>query len=151
MSGRSERLFLYLRPDAREPESISGRNISTVMRVPDDESPEALLPLQPAAFHILVALAETDRHGYAIMQEVAERTGGTIRINPGTLYTTIRRLLDQGLLLELDDRPDPSEDDERRRYYRLTPFGRAVARAEVARLERMTALARRAGITPKRA
>src|SRR4051794_21278359 len=69
MSGRSERLFLYLRPDAREPESISGRNISTVMRVPDDESPEALLPLQPAAFHILVALAETDRHGYAIMQE----------------------------------------------------------------------------------
>jgi DNA-binding PadR family transcriptional regulator len=121
------------------------------MRVPDDESPEALLPLQPAAFHILVALAETDRHGYAIMQEVAERTGGTIRINPGTLYTTIRRLLDQGLLLELDDRPDPSEDDERRRYYRLTPFGRAVARAEVARLERMTALARRAGITPKRA
>ena len=117
----------------------------------DDERPESLLPLQPAAFHILVALAETDRHGYAIMQEVSERTGGAIRINPGTLYTTIRRLLDQGLLLELDDRPDPSEDDERRRYYRLTPFGRAVARAEVARLERMTALARQAGITPKRA
>jgi DNA-binding PadR family transcriptional regulator len=121
------------------------------MRVADDEErPESLLPLQPAAFHILVALAEADRHGYAIMQEVAERTGGAIRINPGTLYTTIRRLLDQGLLLELDDRPNPS-DDERRRYSRLTPFGRAVARAEVARLERMTALARQAGITPKRA
>jgi len=122
------------------------------MRAADnDERPESLLPLQPAAFHILVALAETDRHGYAIMQEVAERTGGTIRINPGTLYTTIRRLLEQGLLLELDDRPDPSEDDERRRYYRLTPFGRAVARAEVARLERMTARARRAGIARRRA
>jgi len=121
--------------------------------VPDghDERPESLLPLQPAAFHILVALAETDRHGYAIMQEVSERTSGTIRINPGTLYTTIRRLLEQGLLIELDERPDPSEDDERRRYYRLTPFGRAVARAEVARLERMAALARRAGIAPKRA
>src|ERR1043166_1366483 len=100
----------------------------------DDERPEALLPLQPAAFHILVALAETDRHGYAIMQEVAERTSGTIRINPGTLYTTIRRLLEQGLILELDERPDPSEDDERRQP--------VVA----ARLERMAALARKAGI-----
>ena len=119
-------------------------------RSENDERPESLLPLQPAAFHILVALAETDRHGYAIMQEVAERTGGTFRINPGTLYTTIRRLLDQGLILELDERPDPSEDDERRRYYRLTPFGRAVARAEVARLERMAALARQAGIAPRR-
>ena len=117
----------------------------------DDERPESFLPLQPAAFHILVALAEADRHGYAIMPEVAERTGGTFRINPGTLYTTIGRLLEQGLLVELDERPDPSEDDERRRYYRLTPFGRAVARAEVARLDRMTALARRAGIAPKRA
>jgi DNA-binding PadR family transcriptional regulator len=117
----------------------------------DDPPPDALLPLQPAAFHILVALSDGDRHGYAIMQDVAERTGGTFRLNPGTLYTTIRRLLEQGLLEELDDRPDPEHDDERRRYYRLTAFGRAVARAETARLERLVAIAKRAGLSPKRA
>jgi DNA-binding PadR family transcriptional regulator len=116
-----------------------------------DPPPEALLPLQPATFHILVALSDGDRHGYAIMQDVAERTSGTFRLNPGTLYTTIRRLLDQGLIDELDDRPDPDDDDERRRYYRLTSFGRAVARAETARLERLVTLARRAGLAPKRA
>ena len=82
------------------------------------EEPAAadLLPLPTATFHILVALFEADRHGYAIMQEVAERTGGKTRLNPGTLYTTIRRLLDQGVIAELDDRPDPDHDDERRRY-----------------------------------
>src|SRR5262245_32629335 len=113
--------------------------------------PEDLLPLQPAAFHILVALGDADRHGYAVMQEVGERTGGAFRLNPGTLYTSIRRLLEQGLIQELDERPDPEDDDERRRYYRLTPLGRAVARAETARLERMVAMARRAGLHPKRA
>jgi DNA-binding PadR family transcriptional regulator len=120
-------------------------------RAADDPAPDSLLPLQPATFHILVALSDADRHGYAIMQDVADRSGGAFRLNPGTLYTTIRRLLEQGLLEELDDCPDPDDDDERRRYYRLTPFGRAVARAETARLERLVMLARRAGLSPKRA
>src|SRR5688500_10492598 len=92
--------------------------------------PESLLPLPSAAFHILIALAEGDRHGYAIMQDVAAGTRGRLKLNPGTLYTTIRRLLEHGLILELDERPDPEEDDERRRYYRLTDIGREVAKAE---------------------
>ena len=112
--------------------------------------PQSLLPLPTAAFHILVALAGGDRHGYAIMRDVEEGTGGHLKLNPGTLYTTIRRLLDQGLVVELDERPDPDEDDERRRYYRLTDIGRAVARAEAARLQEMVAFARQAGISPKR-
>lgn len=122
------------------------------MRDPGNEpTPEEMLPLQTAAFHILVALSDGDRHGYAIMQDVAERSGGAFRLNPGTLYTTIRRLLEQGLLAELDERPDPEEDDERRRYYyRLTSFGRAVARAETARLERLVMLAKRSGLAPRR-
>lgn len=114
-------------------------------------SSDALLPLQPAAFHILVALASGDRHGYAIMREVAERTGGAFRLHPGTLYTTIRRLLEQELVEELDERPGPDEDDERRRYYRLTKLGRKVVRAEAARLESLVGMARRAGLIPKRA
>ena len=101
-----------------------------------------------AAFHILVALAGGDRHGYAIMQDVATGTGGRIKLNPGTLYTNIRRLLDQGLITELDERPDPEDDDERRRYYRLTGEGRARAQAEAARLERMVAFARGVGLAP---
>jgi DNA-binding PadR family transcriptional regulator len=122
-----------------------------VMAAEPDPTPDDLLPLQPATFHILVALGDADRHGYAIMQEVADRTSGSFRLNPGTLYTTIRRLLDQGLIQELDERPDPEDDDERRRYYRLTAFGRAVARAETARLQHLVALAKRAGLTPRRA
>jgi len=113
-------------------------------------NPESLLPLPSAAFHILVALAEGDRHGYAIMQDVAAGTGGRLKLNPGTLYTTIRRLLEQGLVVELDERPDPEEDDERRRYYRLTDMGRDVAKAEAARLQQALAFARQAGLTPKR-
>jgi DNA-binding PadR family transcriptional regulator len=115
-------------------------------------SPEELLPLQAAAFHILVSLAGGDRHGYAIMQEVTERTSGAFRLHPGTLYTTIRRLLEQGLVEELAERPARGgRDDERRRYYRLTKLGRAVARAEAARLEHLVDMARHAGLTPKRA
>ncbi len=121
------------------------------MREPsDDPAPDEMLPLPVATFHILVALSGSDRHGYAIMREVAERTDGAFRLNPGTLYTTIRRLLEQGMLEELDERPDPEEDDERRRYYRLTTFGRAVARAETARLDRLVTMAKRAGLAPKR-
>jgi DNA-binding PadR family transcriptional regulator len=115
-----------------------------------DPSPDALLPLPVAAFHILVALAEGDSHGYGIMRDVAERTSGALTLNPGTLYTTIRRLLDQGLIVERDERPAPDQDDERRRYYGLTPFGRRVAQAEAARLETLLSLARHAGLSPRR-
>lgn len=110
--------------------------------------PQRLLPLPSAAFHILVALADGDRHGYAIMQDVAAGTDGGLKLNPGTLYTTIRRLLEQGLVIELDERPDP-DDDERRRYYRLTDNGRAVARAEAMRLQQALSFARQAGLAPK--
>lgn len=110
---------------------------------------ENLLPLPPATFHILVALSDADRHGYGIMQEVAQRTGGRTKLNPGTLYTTIQRLLEKGLIVELNERRDPEEDDERRRYYRLTPTGRQAARLELARLTEMVDLGRRAGLAPE--
>jgi DNA-binding PadR family transcriptional regulator len=109
------------------------------------------LPLQPAVFHILMALADDDRHGYAIIQDVAERTGGAVRLSPGTLYRSIQRMLEEGLLVEIDDRPDPEDDDERRRYYRVTPLGRRVARAEAQRLIDLVKMARASGFVPKRA
>ena len=112
---------------------------------------DALLPLQPATFHILMALADDDRHGYAIIRDVAERTGGSVKLSAGTLYRSIQRMLEDGLLVEIDERPDPEEDDERRRYYRITPFGRAVARAEAQRLSDLVKLARASGFVPKRA
>jgi DNA-binding PadR family transcriptional regulator len=119
----------------------------------DDPRPgaESLLPLAPAAFHILMALAEEDRHGYAIMEHVAARTRGTVRLSAGTLYRTIQRLLEQGLILETRERPSPEDDDERRRYYRLTPFGAAVARAEARRLAGLVQLARASGLAPQKA
>lgn len=112
-------------------------------------APASNPPLSPAAFHILVALADADRHGYAIMQEVAERTGGRTRLNPGTLYTTIARLLEEGLIEEVDARPSAG-DDERRRYYRITRDGRRAAQEELARLGDLLALGRKAGLSPKR-
>ena len=112
---------------------------------------DQLLPLQPAVFHILMALAEDDRHGYAIIQDVANRTGGAVRLSAGTLYRSIQRMLDEGLLVEIDDRPDPEEDDERRRYYRITSLGRNVARAEAQRLIDLVKMARASGFVPKRA
>ena len=108
------------------------------------------LPLPPAVFQILVALADQDRHGYAIMQDVAARTDGRMKLSPGTLYGSIKRMLEEGLIVELDERPDPKDDDERRRYYRLTPFGRAVAQAETHRLTTLLRQARAAGLTPRR-
>jgi DNA-binding PadR family transcriptional regulator len=108
------------------------------------------LPLPPAVFQILVALADQDRHGYAIMQDVAERTGGEMKLSPGTLYGSIKRMLEDDLIVELDDRPDPENDDERRRYYRLTRSGREVARAETDRLTTLLRQARAAGLAPKR-
>ena len=119
----------------------------------DDPRPgaDALLPLAPAAFHILVALAEEDRHGYAIMELVAERTRGAVKLSSGTLYRTIQRLLEQGLIIEPRERPSPSDDDERRRYYRLTAYGRAVARAEARRLAGLVRLAQASGVAPQKA
>ena len=109
------------------------------------------LPLPPATFHILMAVADADRHGYAIIQDVAERTGGAVKLSAGTLYRSIQRMLEDGLIVEIDERPDPEHDDERRRYYRITPFGRAVARAEAQRLTDLIKLARASGFAPKRA
>jgi DNA-binding PadR family transcriptional regulator len=116
----------------------------------EPEVPAGFLPLQKDTFHILVALADRDRHGYSIMQDIALRTDGKIRLSPSTLYGAIRRLLETGLIEELDERPDPEHDDERRRYYRLTAFGRQVAVAEARRLDRLLADARAAGLVPKR-
>jgi len=107
-------------------------------------------PLPAAVFQILVALADQDRHGYAIMQDVAARTTGRMKLSPGTLYGSIKRMLDDELIVELDERPDPEDDDERRRYYRLTPFGREVALAEADRLTTLLRQARAAGLTPRR-
>src|SRR5215471_15775932 len=105
--------------------------------------PERLLPLTPAVFHVLLSLVEGERHGYAIMREVAESTQGQIKMGPGTLYGTIKRLLEARLLEESDRRPDPELDDERRRYYQLTGIGRQVVRAEAIRYEQLAKLARR--------
>jgi DNA-binding PadR family transcriptional regulator len=107
-------------------------------------------PLPPAVFHILVALADRDRHGYSIMQDVRERTGGAVRLSPGTLYGALKRMVEQNLIAELRRPPDPSDDDERRRYYRLTAYGRSVARAEAERLESLVSQARATGLMPKR-
>jgi DNA-binding PadR family transcriptional regulator len=104
-----------------------------------------LLPLPPATFHILLALADTDRHGYAIIQDVEARTSGALKLSAGTLYRSVQRMLEQGLLVETRDRPAPKDDDERRRYYRITPLGTAVAKAEARRLAGLVKMARAAG------
>jgi len=113
--------------------------------------PDFLLPLPPAVFHILMAVAGEDRHGYAIIQEVLARTSGEVRLSPGTLYRSIQRMLDDDLIVETNDRPAPEMDDERRRYYAITKFGQAVAQAEAARLTGLVRLARASGFVPKRA
>ena len=111
--------------------------------------PEDLLPLTPAALNILLALADQERHGYGIMQEVRRRTGGKMRLGPGTLYGSIKRMLENRMIEESDERPDPELDDERRRYYRLTEFGQQVAAAEVGRLEDLVRSAHSKGIAPR--
>lgn len=113
-----------------------------------DDDVESLLPLQPAVFHILIALADRERHGYSIMQDVAARTGGKVQLSAGTLYSSIRRMLEQGLIEEMSESPDPSSTDERRRYYRLTRFGRRAAAAEVARLNTLLEQAHATGLVP---
>ena len=109
-----------------------------------------MLPLPPATFHILVALAEEDRHGYAIMQDVTARTGGELKLGAGTLYRSVQRMLEQGLIAEVSAK-QLTATDERRRYYRITPFGRSVAKAEARRLAQMLKLARASGLAPGKA
>jgi DNA-binding PadR family transcriptional regulator len=111
----------------------------------------AFLPLPAATFHILLALADEDRHGYAIILDVAERTDGAVRLSAGTLYRTIQRMLEDGLIVEPRERPAPEDDDERRRYYRITELGAAVARAEARRLADLVRMARARGLAPERA
>jgi DNA-binding PadR family transcriptional regulator len=122
----------------------------TRRRLTDSSAPESYLPLPRDTFHILVSLADRDRHGYSVMLDVAERTGGRLRLSPSSLYAAIKRQLGQGLIEELDERPDPQHDDERRRYYRLTRLGRRVAVEEARRLERLLSDARATGLLPKR-
>jgi len=118
---------------------------------PGTPRPEAFLPLPTATFHILMAVADDGRHGYAIIQDVAARTGGEIKLSAGTLYRSLQRMLEQGLVTELRERPAPEFDDERRRYYRITPLGTAVAKAETARLAKLVQWARVRGLAPGRA
>lgn len=107
-----------------------------------DRNPELYGPLTPAVFHVLLALAGEDLHGYAILKEVELRTGGKVRLSTGTLYGIIKRLLADGLIAELRARPAEREDDERRKYYRLTSLGRQLAAAEAERMDEVLAVAR---------
>jgi DNA-binding PadR family transcriptional regulator len=111
-----------------------------------DETPESLLPLPPATLHILLALAETERHGYAIMQDVEARTDGELQLSAGTLYRAVARMVEQGLIVEVAKRRSRS-DDARRRYYKVTAFGQAVTRAEVRRLMQLVRHAQARGVT----
>lgn len=104
-------------------------------------APEDLTPLSPAIFHILLCLGDGERHGYALKREIARRTDGKLVLGPAVLYGSIAKMLEQGLIEESDDRPDPHLDDERRRYYRLSAFGRKVAQAEAARMRELVELA----------
>ena len=123
--------------------------MGAVARPADD--PEAHLPLPASVMHIVVALAEGEKHGYAIMRDVADLSGGVVRMGSGTLYTAIKRMLDQGLIEETDERPDPAMDDQRRRYYRLTALGQRVGAAEHARLSALldAARLRQLGVRPR--
>lgn len=107
-----------------------------------------MLPLSPAVFHILLALADEERHGYGIMLEVKARTGGQVHLGPGTLYGAIKRLLEQGTIAEADERPDLELNDERRRYYRLTALGRQVLSAEAARMAALVSQAQNKKLLP---
>ena len=107
--------------------------------------------LPPAVFHILLALADGDQHGYAIIRTISTSTDGRVRIGPGTLYRSIQQMLEDGLVIEAEERPAPDEDDERRRYYRITATGRKVARAEAERLAALVRLARASGLAPGKA
>jgi len=140
---------------SEDTQNIDDENIDIEAIMPGmperDSRPHELLPLPPVTFHILMALADEDRHGYAIIQEVAARTEGQVTLGAGTLYRSVQRMLEQGLIVEVRERPAPELDDERRRYYRLTAFGMEVARAEAQRLADLVRLARASGFVPRRA
>lgn len=123
--------------------------VSTVIEEPDNPAP--FLPLPLASFHILLAVADEARHGYAIIQDVESRTNGALRLSAGTLYRSIQRMLEDGLIEEVRERPAPELDDERRRYYRITRLGAAAARAEASRLSELVKFARAAGLAPESA
>jgi len=123
----------------------------TNMPSKDQSSAADLTPLSPAVFHILLSLGEGERHGYALKREISLRTGGKLKLGPGVLYGSINRMLELGLIEESDDRPDPHLDDERRRYYRITPHGRKVAQAEAARMRELVRLAAARFGVPKHA
>lgn len=110
--------------------------------------PGEQLPLTSATLNILLALSGEERHGYGIMSEVSLRTGGSVRLGPGTLYTSLKRMLAAGIVEESDERPDPELDDKRRRYYRLSGFGERVLAAEIDRLEQTVREARSRGVVP---
>ena len=112
---------------------------------------ESLLPLQNATFYILMALGDGERHGYAIIQDIAARTNGEVKLSAGTLYRSIQRMQEQGLIVETKRRPAPQDDDERRRYYQITKFGSSVVHAELRRLNQLIKLARSKGFAPERA
>jgi DNA-binding PadR family transcriptional regulator len=112
-----------------------------------DERVTSLLPLQPTTFHILLSLTDEERHGYAIILEVARRTQGELKLSAGTLYRSIQRMVESGLITETRNRPEM--DDERRRYYRITPLGKAVAEAEAGRLRDLLKMARLCGVAPR--
>jgi DNA-binding PadR family transcriptional regulator len=118
------------------------------MTTADEQGPEALLPLTPAVFHILLALSDGERHGYAIMKTVEAQTDGQVTMGPGTLYGSIKRMLAANLIAESDERPDPDMDDSRRRYYRLSDFGARVMAAEAARLAKAVQIARQKAVLP---
>jgi DNA-binding PadR family transcriptional regulator len=120
---------------------VGRRKKRTNRMAPKSPAPESNPPLTPAMFHVLLALAGDDLHGYAILKEVELRTSGEVKLSTGTLYGIIKRLLNDGLIVERRERPS-AHDDERRRYYRLTSQGREVAASEAARLEKVVALAR---------
>lgn len=117
----------------------------------DESAADDLIPLAPAVFHILLSLGEGERHGYALKREISKRTGGRLTLGPGVLYGSINKMLELGLIEESDDRPDPHLDDERRRYYRITPYGRKVAQAEAARMRDLVRLAAARFGTPRHA
>ena len=121
-----------------------------VKRVIRSSHPSAQLPLSVPVFQILVSLADRDLHGYAIIQDIAQRTGGEVRLTASTLYAAIRRMLDAGMIDEVDEpRRAPRGDDERRRYYQMTSYGREIARLEAARLERAAGMARAKRLLPR--
>lgn len=121
------------------------------MPASDYQAAAALTPLSPAFFHILLSLGEGERHGYALKREIERRTGGKLKLGPGVLYGSINKMLEIGLIEESDDRPDPHLDDERRRYYRITPFGRKVAQAEAVRMRELARIAAATFGLPKNA